>query len=257
MLRKHAFIVTSFIIFALILSACNLPERQVSEAPVSIPPTAVVPQPSPTAVSICANPYFPSIPGTTWTYSGSNSATGSYTRTDTVSQLGTNSFTVDTSVAEIPYSVTYSCSAAGLTASDPVTQYAGALLSGPNAPVSVKLTSNTGLTLPANVKPGDSWQQTADFEASSPSLNISGRFVFDYTAVGFESVTVPAGTYNALRVDTTINIQVSVFHVSAGSYTTSSWLAPDVGLVKSQGTSHVSGIDFSDGMQLTGFSTAP
>jgi hypothetical protein len=167
-----------------------------------------------------------------------------------------NSFTVDTSLANIPYSVTSSCSSAGLTASDPVTQYAGALLSAPNAPVTVKLTSNSGITLPANIKPGDTWQQSADFEASSPDLNINGRFVFDYTAVGYEPVTVPFGSFDALRVDATIRVEVSAFHVLAGTYTTSTWLAQDVGIIKSQGTSHVTGVDFTDGMQLTSFRPA-
>lgn len=257
MLKKFISAITVLILSTLLLSACNLPERQVPGNPTSVPPTVALPQPTPTPVSACANPYFPNSLGTTWTYSGSNSATGSYTRTDTVAQTTTDSFTVQTSVADIPYSVTYSCSSAGLTASDPVTQYAGALLSGPNAPVTVKLSSNTGITLPAAVKPGDTWQQAADFDATSPDLNISGRFVFNYTAVGFESVTVPYGTFDALRVDATINIQVSAFHISAGTYTTSTWMVPDIGIVKSQGASHVSGIDFSDGMQLTAFSSAP
>lgn len=253
MLKKPAVIIVILLLSVQLLSACNLPKRQVDQAPTTVPPTAVIPQPTPTPLSNCANPYFPSTLGTTWTYSGSNSFSGSYTRTDTVSQSGSSSFNVDTSVSTIAYSVTYSCTPAGLTASDPVTQYAGALLSSPSSQVTVNLTSNSGLTLPANVKPGDTWQQSADFEASSPNLNINGRFIFNYTAVGMESVTVPAGTYDALRVDATIDILVSAFHVSAGTYTTSTWLAPDVGIVKSQGASHVSGMEFSDGMQLTGF----
>ena len=48
------------------------------------------------------------------------------------------------------------------------------------------------------------------------------------------------GTFNALRVDATIRIEVSAFQIEAGTYTTSTWLAPDVGMVKSEGTSHVS-----------------
>jgi hypothetical protein len=123
--------------------------------------------------------------------------------------------------------------------------------------VNVKLTSNSGLTLPANIAPGDTWQQTADFEATSQNLNINGRFVFDYTATGYENITVPFGTFDALRVETTIRVEVSAFHVVAGTYTTTSWLVPGVGMIKSEGTSHVSGIDFSDAMQLTSFTPAP
>jgi hypothetical protein len=257
MVRKSAIIISILILSTLILSACNLPERQVAQDSTAVPPTAAEPQPSTTPESACANPYFPSAAGNRWTYAGSNSYTGNYTRTDTVSQSNGSSFTVDSMAGDVPYSVTYSCSAAGLVASDPVTQYAGALLSSTNAPVTVNLTSNSGTTLPADIQPGDTWQQMADFEASSQDLNISGRFVFDYTAVGFDTVSVPFGTFNALRVDATIHIEVSAFHVSAGTYTTSTWMVQDIGVVKSQGASHVSGIDFSDGMQLTGFAPAP
>jgi hypothetical protein len=123
--------------------------------------------------------------------------------------------------------------------------------------LNVKLTSVSGITLPAKIAPGDTWQQTADFEATSQQLNVNGRFVLDYTAVGYENVTVPAGTFNTIRVDATIHIQVSAFHIEAGTYAITTWLAPDVGLVKSEGTSHVSQVDFSDGMQLTSFTPAP
>jgi hypothetical protein len=257
MLRKSAIIVTILMISALLLSACNLPERQVVQDSTPVPTTAVVPQPTPTSEPVCSNAYFPSTAGTIWTYAGSNSYTGNYTRTDTVSQSNGDAFTVNSSVADISYSVTYTCTSSGLIASDPVTQYAGALLSSTNAPVTVTLTSNSGTTLPDNVQPGDTWQQMADFEAASQDLNISGRFVFDYTAVGYENVSVPFGAYNALRVDATIHIEVSAFHVPAGTYTTSTWLVQDIGVVKSQGESHVSGIDFSDGMQLTSYTPAP
>ncbi len=255
--RKSLLIVAVLVISILTLSACNLPERQASvdqSQPGSAP---VVPALSPTPTSICYNQYFPNTTGNTWTYSGNNSATGAYTRTDTVTNSSADSFTVDTNLSNIPFSLTYSCTAAGLTAGDPVSQYAGALLSGPSPLVDVKLTSNSGLTLPANVAPGDTWQQTADFEASSQNLNVNGRFVFDHTAVGFESVSVPYGTYNALQVDTTISVEVSVFRVLAGTYTTSSWYAPGIGMIKSEGISHVTGIDFNDGMQLTSFTPAP
>lgn len=85
---------------------------------------------------------------------------------------------------------------------------------------------------------------------------MNGRFVFDYTAVGFENVTVIAGVYNALRVNATIRIEVTGLHILAGTYTTTLWLVSEIGLVKSEGTSHVTGFDFSDSMQLTRFTPA-
>ena len=257
MQRKYGSIIVILILTILVLAGCNLPERQISQTQTTIPPSAVIPAPSPTPISLCANPYFPSTLGNTWEYSGSNTALGAYTRMDTVSRSSVESFSVDSNLAGISYSVNYSCSSAGLTANDPVQQYAGALISGPNAPLNVKLTSVSGITLPAKIVPGDTWQQTADFSASSPQLNASGTIAIDYTAVGYENVTVPLGTFNALRVDVTIRILVTPLKIEAGSYSASTWLVQDVGMVKSEGTSHVTGIDFSDSMQLARFTPAP
>lgn len=256
MLRKPFILVLVLIMSILALSACNLPERQITQIATPTSITVPLPQASPTAVSQCYNQYFPSQLGNTWEYSGSDSATGSYNRTDTVSQSSAEAFSVDSSASGITYRVNYGCSSAGLTANDPIQQYAGALLSAANAPVNVKLTSVTGITLPAIIAPGDTWQQSADFEATSEQLNVNGRFVLDYTAVGYENVTVPDGTFNALRIDTTIHIEVSMFHIEAGTFTISTWLAPDVGTIKREGSSNMAQFNFSDSMQLTSFTPA-
>ncbi len=251
-LRILAFIL---MISVVILSACNLPVRQAVSTETQ--PVLPVAESSPTPAPLCANAYFPNAAGDQWEYSGSDSLSGVYTRTDTITNTLAGSFTQVTSVGNISYPVVYNCTSSGLTADNPVQQYAGVLLSRPDVPVSVKMDSNSGISLPSRTNPGDTWQQIANFEATSTQLNINGRFVFDYSAVGFENITVPAGTYNALRVDTTIRIEVTALHVLAGTYTTTSWWAPDVGMVKSEGTSHVTGVDFTDSMQLTRFTSVP
>ncbi len=255
-MKKQFPLMALILVFSLAsLSACNLPERQALPTPTQ--PAASVIESTPTPTPLCANRYFPTASGSRWEYSGSDSLTGAYTRTDTVTNTQAASFTLATSVGNVAYSVVYDCTSKGLTSENPIQQYAGALLSSPDAPVSVKMTSNSSSSLPAQMTPGDTWQQTADWQASSPQLNINGRFVFDYTAIGSENISVPAGTYNAFRVDTTIRIEVTGLHVLAGTYTTTSWWAPDVGLVKSEGTSHVPGVDYTDSMQLTRFTPGP
>ncbi len=256
MLKKFRLTSTMLILLIFILSACNLPSRQVSQTqPASLPSiVTTAPSPTPTPVSLCSNEYFPSSNGSTWQYSGTNSAIGAYERTDTISALGSENFTVQTTEANITFTSSYSCSADGLTSANPVEQYAGALLSSSNAPVTVTLTSNEGITIPARLSPGDTWQQTAGFDATSKEINVSGTFVFNYSAIGYEQVTVPLGTFNALRVDTTVRIEVTALRILAGTYSISTWLAPQVGIVKSEGASHVTGIEFTDNMQLSSFS---
>jgi hypothetical protein len=257
MKNKPLIIALMTILSITLFTACNLPERLAN--PTTSPTSAIssFTESIPAPTSPCANPYFPNQVGDTWEYSGSNSAVGAYTRTDTITDSGPESFTVATTLANVPYSVSYACSSTGLTADDPIQQYMGAILSSPNGPVQVQLISNTGTSLPAKISPGDTWQQTADWKAVSQEFNMSGRFVFNYTAVGYEDVSVPSGTYHALRVDTTIRIEVSGFRILAGSYQATSWLVSDIGLVKSEGTSHVPGVDFTDNLELTKYTPVP
>jgi hypothetical protein len=256
MIKKTAFVVV-IILSLLVLSSCNLPRRQSSQSQIPTSTSLILPEASPTPVYLCDNQFFPSKLGDTWEFSGSNTAIGAYSRTDSITTSSAEVFSVSTTLSNITYAVNYGCSPAGLSAANPIQQYGGALLSGPNAPVNVKLTSTSGISLPAKIAPGDTWQQTADFEASSKQLNMNGRFVFDYAAVGYENVTVPYGTFNALRVDATIRVEVSPLRVLAGTYSMTTWMVPDIGVVKSEGTSHIPGVDFTDAIQLTNFAKTP
>ena len=85
-------------------------------------------------------------------------------------------------------------------------------------------TCREGVTLPSIINPGDTWTQETDFEFTSTNLTGwnwirwwifrqpvnsqtlplaagSGRFIYNYKAIGAEQVVVPAGRYNAIRID--------------------------------------------------------
>ncbi len=253
MFPRTRIIITVLMLILIVLPACNLPSRQASQTQPATVQSLVTTVPTPTPTSLCDNQFFPASIGNTWQYAGNNSAIGAYERTDSISNLGSESFTVQSTEAGTTFTSNYTCSSEGLSSANPVEQYAGALLSSSNAPVTVTLTSNEGLTIPANIAPGDTWQQSAGFEAKSTELNLNGTFVFDYSAIGYEQITVPFGSFNAMRVDTTVRIEVTALKITAGTYTISTWLAPQVGIIKSEGASHVTGVDFTDSMQLTSF----
>ncbi len=254
MKSKTLKLIRVLLLSALLLPACNLPSRQNPRT--TTPALAPATIDTPTPALVCENQYFPDKKGNSWSYSGTNSATGTYTRQDIITSSEADRFTMETQLTSFSYQVSYTCSSVGLAAADPVEQYAGLILSSPDTPVSVKLGDVSGITLPAQIKPGDTWQQVADFNASSTNLTLNGRLVFNYTAVGFENVSVPYGSFNALRVDATIRIELTGLRILAGTYTTSLWMAPGVGLVKSEGTSHIPRVDFSDSMELTAFSSS-
>jgi hypothetical protein len=271
MTRKYILIAATLLICVLLLTYCNLPARQSSRevtATLTTRPeeTGSVPAlsntetaaPTPTRMpTICDNPYQPARMGDTWVYQGSNTARQSYTRTDEVVRSATDAFTVESTLESITYSVDYSCTEAGLVANNPIQQYLGALLATPSSNLEVTLISASGVSLPARIDPGDQWQQVAEADAKINGTPTNGRISFDYNAIGVEEVIVPAGTYEAMRVDTEIRIEVTLFRIPAGSYSLTMWLAPDVGIIKTEGTSHVTGIEFSDALELVEFTPAP
>ena len=259
MFKKTTLSISLLILMTVLLSSCNLPNRQTIPTQ-TLSPTPITIEAIMTATpvpSLCDNIYFPNTVGDTWEYAGNNTAMGTYTRIDTISNSGDKSFSVQSSVAGATSTVDYTCTAAGLVSTDPIQQYVGPLLSSLGGQVSIKLISNSGISLPAKINPGDTWQQIAQFDATSASYSTSGRLVFNYTAVGNENVTVPSWSYNALRVDTSIKIEISAFRISAGTYEMTTWMAPNVGIIKTQGSSHVSNVNFTDSTELSSFTPAP
>lgn len=255
--RNFLLIVTVFILATLVLSACNLPRNEVNSLPM-LEAQAIQGDETPTPVpSLCDNLYFPNTVGDSWEYAGSTSATGDYSRSDTVTHSKADSFSVESNTSGMPYTVDYSCTGAGLIATNPIQQYLGAILGSLNTQVSIQLISNSGVSLPANINPGDNWQQTAEWEASAQGFSMNGRFVFDYTAANYETVTVSSGTFNALRVNTTIRIEVSDFRIQYGTYEMTTWMAPNVGIIKSEGRSNVPNVEFSDKLELVRYTVSP
>ncbi len=257
MKRNQIIIVITILLPALLLSACNLPNRLPAVA--TITPTNSITTPStPTPVpSLCENLYFPTTLGDAWEYAGNTSATGAYARSDSITSSGMDAFTVQSTVSEMSYNVDYSCTPAGLVAVNPIQQYLGPILNALNGQVTLNLTSNSGISLPKNINPGDTWQQIIEWEGSAQGMSTNGRLVIDYTAVGYETVTVAAGTYDALKVNTSIRIEITNFRIEYGSYGITTWMAPNVGVVKSQGSSNVPNVQFSDSLELKQYSPAP
>jgi hypothetical protein len=71
--------------------------------------------------------------------------------------------------------------------------------------------------------------------------------------MGLEVVTVPFGSFDAMRLDVVIELEFGGLKGMSGTYTNSIWLVKDVGIVQSQGSSQIPGIEFSDSLQLVAF----
>jgi hypothetical protein len=211
---------------------------------------------------LCANAYYPVREGSTWTYKSIGGPAGEYSFTDTIATVRADGFTLSTQIGDSTRSLEWTCTAQGLTA----LQLGGApaaMLNSQGIQMNLNVNNVTGVTFPRQINPGDQWQQTMDVTGNVTMMNeeaeATGDAKMNFSAIGNESVTVPAGTFDALKVqvDVTLNINATYQGITlpvsfTGAYTY--WFAPNVGWVKASGTGNVLGNAFTDTTELQSYS---
>lgn len=226
----------------LTLLACNLLAPSSSSSNSSVAPQSTVAnqQPQISSQTGCSNPYYPVKKDATWTYKTSGLPTGPSTYVDTITDVRVDGFT-DTSVFDnkVTRKADWNCTKDGLLELSLGNGAAAISTSGTQAQITV--TKSSGVTIPAKVSTGDSWSYTLDFTGQINMQNTTsqaqGSSAYQLKALGNESVTVPAGTFTAMKVQVagTFNIQVSMGGVNLPvtiSDASLAWYAPNVGMVK-------------------------
>lgn len=178
----------------------------------------------------CENPYFPVVEGTTSTWQVTSSA-GEAVRTATIKNVGPDGFSVER-VGELSGGREYtlvekwSCVPSGLV------QYPTgelvAVATGLNGEVTASVGENEGATLPRDIQPGDTWHQAFNGDVTGPDSTTNWTVNYDFTAVGLEEVTVPAGTFKAMKLTNHISWPNSGIPDMDMAY----WFAEGEGLVK-------------------------
>jgi hypothetical protein len=194
---------------------------------------------------LCNHPYFPALDGANWRYSGVESAAGPYSFTDTVINVRADGFTLSGEFDGLVRTQEWSCSEAGVSVLD----YGGmnsARVTTSGMDFQLQTTEMSGVTLPADLAPGSSWSQSFTVAGEmvmegAATSTATGTAVSHNVAIEFETVTVPAGTFEALRIERTIEIDLLI-HVGGASLPTtvssteSTWFARGVGWIKSSFT---------------------
>ena len=207
---------------------------------------------------LCANAYYPVREGSTWNYKSTGGPAGEYSFTDTITSIRDDGFTLSTQFDDLTRTQEWACKPEGLVA----LQLGGApaaALNSQNMQLNLGVKNVSGVTFPSEISAGDQWQHNLDFEGSMIVADqegaATGNAQTSFAAVGNESVAVPAGTFDALKiqVDTTLNINVtyqgfSVPVTFSGSYTY--WFVQGAGWVKASGTGNVTGTAFSETTEL-------
>ncbi len=255
------------LLFTLLLAACSSPAPALvpTATPQPIPtlaPATITPAPSvtptatalpsataaafsltpalaPTTVSLCSNPFHPVSPSARWQYQATGFAsTTPATYTVTLSNIIDNSFVEHYAVDNTVFDVQWQCTSEGLRAA-PVANF----LFGGQTPFRFDSVSSSGVTLPPADRwsTGSTWSSTYDVrgQAQQNGVTVTGTGTVNIQdkVMDQEQVTVPAGTFQAWRVDSTVRI--SLTGSSGGtsvpvvfSFKRSSWYAANVGLVK-------------------------
>ncbi len=241
-MRSHIlFPVLSVIILIIASFACSLPAADSSGSDPD--PIGATPNPASSSGSggaACNNPLYPVVAGAFWTYKFNGAAPGDFTRS--ISSVNADGFLdQDIFTSGITRSGEWKCNAGTLIALNPNGGTTAEVQSS-SIDSSFTTTAMEGVTMPANIISGDSWSQKITIEGTVtinevviPSKNQTS---YSCTAGGIESVTVAAGTFDALRIecqtDIVITITMNGTEIPTNVNTTSTmWYAPGVGMVKS------------------------
>lgn len=248
-MRSLSFLnLVSSLVIVLSLAACSAGSVPSPTTPESTP-SPVVPTGTPTLeptaetaipdTGLCANPLMPVVNGATWTYTGSSNQDGTYRYQDVITEVREDGFTITSLYNDSQgYTQQWACKSEGLMA----LQIPGmAALAMQQLNANFQTSSIEGVILPREVAPGDQWSFSLDLSGTISTNGISalasGEAVYDMTAAGMESLTVPAGTFQAMRINgvMTINATATVSGLPLPvrvTLTTTSWYAPGVGMVR-------------------------
>ena len=274
-IKRSNILPVSFIFIALTISSCGGATEEIEPTATSISTLAedgsdsADPASDEAAADIvmvtgeCANPYFPVVLDANWTYAASGSELEPYSFTSTVSEVFPDSFTLTHHFDDLALTQQWECKPEGLAALELGGGAAASLVTGD---VDLKLeTSNiNGVTFPSAVSVGDVWTHSMDVSGEielgeGMFGTMEGQATTNFQAVGMESVEVPAGSFEALRVATEFILDMTVTVDGASipvvfTSTGSSWHVPNTGWVKQTSETTVFDVPTTDTIELKAYS---
>jgi hypothetical protein len=187
----------------------------------------------------CDNPYLPVVTGATWNYKMTGTTSDTFTRS-IVNADGSSFTDQDVFGTGVTRQGKWNCDGGNLTALNP-SNGNSASVSTEKVSVDFQTTAFSGVTLPATVNPGDTWEQSTTLEGTETINDMvipaKNEFTNSCKANGVESVTVEAGTFDAMRVDCVTNMKITITMQgnpveTALTLNGMSWYAEGVGMVK-------------------------
>ena len=223
------------------LAACGNLGGSTEIQPIILPniqPSSVIPNTG----GLCGNPLYPVRQGASWAYINSGGPNGTFAYGDTISEVRADGFTLTSQFNNLTRTQEWACEAGGLKALE--------LGGGTTASITTQgitaefTTSNiTGISLPKDLFSGLQWQYGLTIEGTIPmptgeQVQSSGAYLVTSQEMGRETVTVPAGTFEAVKIQASSIVEILVPFGNEQvpmkySGTSLIWYAPGVGYVKS------------------------
>lgn len=160
--------------------------------------------------------------------------------TESYADIGPESFTLRYRFTELTVSTGWNCTPEGMVA----LEYGKLDSAGPAANFKLETVGRSGVTVPSaeHWREGGEWRSSYAIRAEiagpqGASGRGSGSIEITNRVVGREQVTVPAGTYDALKVESTMTMKMTVrvgqlSEPANTSLRNTSWFAENVGMVK-------------------------
>ena len=183
----------------------------------------------------CDHPYLPMRSGSSWSYATPEGtmtwSVGGASGSDASAEA-----TMEVAMPEVSMTVHWTCGSEGIVSYDFGTLSVASL----GDVASMEVVDSSGAFLPAAdlLVPGYSWPETysivTHISQEGFAADLTTAVTGTWTAAGIETITVPAGTFEALRVDGTETISTSGFMGEVMNVTVSMtyWYAKGVGVVR-------------------------
>ena len=201
--------------------------------------------------------------GAAWVYTSTDGPSGSFNYTNSITAVRADGFTLTSQFPDAIRTQEWACQPDGLKA----LQLGGGSAAGVSIQgMTADLTTSevTGISLPKDISSGMEWQYSLVLQGTvampgDQQSQSSGTYHASMKELGRETVTVPAGTFEAIKIQS--NSTVDIISAFAGievpikfNGTTITWYAPGVGYVKSVENGDFGGTAFSATTELQSYS---
>ena len=199
---------------------------------------------APAGSGACANPYYPSTLGATWTYANTSPMAPASTTVRTISDVSAAGFiTHDAITPDIVVTIKWSCADSNLTMLESAT------VSAKSIALAISSANATGFLIPAAISAGSKWSEKLDFVGTGAvgkqQMTQQNDTQIACTNVDKENIKVKAGTFDALKVTcvytiaTTTDIGSTPGTPITNTITMTDWYVLGVGSVKTEKTGDI------------------